>query len=256
MKITKYNISNPLEIVLPQTKRKWMDDTPNGFAYRCLPMTVANGFGWDVLNKYKFSVIWNGGNAVNDISINYYGHSNPNVLAHFGSGILTFNLGFMIRTEENHNLFVRGPSNTTKRGITALDGIVETDWLPFTFTMNWKLTESNYEIVFDEGEPICNFFPIPRGYLESWDTDIKNIAENQEENKLYSEWSESRRKYNSNLKVNGNKGERDYLKGKYKDGSKFDNHQNIIRGNPFTRKEDIVIIDHRPCYDNCCLEKE
>ena len=29
--------------------RKWMDNFPGQQAYNCLPMTIANAFGWDLL---------------------------------------------------------------------------------------------------------------------------------------------------------------------------------------------------------------
>jgi len=257
MIITKYEITNnPMSIDVSESKRQWMDETPSGFAYRCLPMTVANGFGWSVINPAKFSVTWNGGQSINDVVIKYYenefGH---HAISHFGSSVITFNLGFMLRTEKNHNIYVKGPANNPKRGITALEGIVETDWLPFTFTMNWKITEPNYEVMFEKGESICNFFPIERGYIEKWKTDIKHIGEVPEESEKYYEWANSRSEYNANLHRNGNKGQRDYLKGTYKNGQKFEQHQNTIKINPFTRKENVVIIDDRPCYDNCCMEQ-
>ena len=252
MKITKYNISNPLDLVVPNTKRKWMDETHNAFAYRCLPLTIANGFGWTVINPREFSVIWNGNNSVDDIIIKH-NKTEHIVSSHFGYSVITFSLGFMMQTESGHNLYVKGPANNPKRGISALEGIVETDWLPFTFTMNWKITEPNYEITFHEGEPICSMFPFQRGYLEQWNPEIKNIKDNEELNIQYTEWSESRRNYNSNLKTNGNKGERDYLRGQHKNGEKFKDHQNSIRAKEFAmQNKDGIMFDY--CYDNCCME--
>ncbi len=35
-----------------------MDDTPGGWAYRCLPMIVANQNGWVLLNPVAFDVAW------------------------------------------------------------------------------------------------------------------------------------------------------------------------------------------------------
>ena len=35
---------------------------------------------------------------------------------------------------------VTGPFNQPKDAIQPLTAIVETDWAPFTFTMNWKFT--------------------------------------------------------------------------------------------------------------------
>lgn len=258
MKLTAYSISNaPCEIVVANKKRKWMDDTHNAFAYRCLPLTVANGFGWNILCPFNFSAVWLGGKEIPDVVITATDeHKKSHIVAsHFGSGVLTFSLGFLIQTESNHNLYVKGPANSPKRGIVALEGVVETDWLPFTFTMNWKFTEPNYPIFFEKDEPICSFFPIPRNYIEQFDPQIDNIKSNPELNDNYNQWAESRRKYNSSLKTNGNKGERDYLHGQYKDGSKFEGHQNSIKGKDFVKIEPSATIES-PCFDNCCLENE
>jgi hypothetical protein len=256
MKITQYRIYNPLPISIPNKKRKWMDETHDAFAYRCLPLTVANGYGWTVNIPFSFSAIWNGGRNLSDISIKLNSNSPYNqhiVTSHFGSGVITFSLGFLIQTEENHNLYVKGPANNPKRGITALEGIVETDWLPFTFTMNWKITEENYEVKFEEGEPICTFFPIERGYLEQWKAESRSIKDNEELHSQYGQWANSRQQYNANLKTNGNKGQRDYLRGQYKNGTKFERHQNIIKASEFEYINSSPI-EYEPCYDNCCLD--
>jgi hypothetical protein len=254
MKIKSFEIHNPLPIVVPNKKRQWMDDTHSAFAYRCLPLTVANGFGWSVLCPTKLIVLWNGGSNTSDLSI--VGDTNKIAVSHFGSGILTFNLGFLIRTESSHNLYVKGPANLPKRGISPLEGIVETDWLPFTFTMNWKVTEQDHQIIFEKDEPICNFFPYPRNYIEQFNPESDLIANDEIEHLQYNEWLQSRIHYNNNLRSNGNKGERDYLRGQYKSGEKFEGHQNIIKAKDFTRTEKYDIIDNRPCFDNCCLENE
>ena len=72
MKIIAYSISNPMTIEMPDKKRKWMDETWNGFAYRCLPLTIANGFGWTVLNSNKFKAVWNGGKEIKDVDETIY----------------------------------------------------------------------------------------------------------------------------------------------------------------------------------------
>jgi len=35
-----------------------------------------------------------------------------------------------------------GPPNWPKDGVYPLSGLVETDWLPFPFTMNWQMTRA------------------------------------------------------------------------------------------------------------------
>lgn len=243
MKIKAYIVHHKTcELIVPDKKRQWMDESYNGFAYRCLPLTVANGFGWTALCPEKFTAVWSGTNEINSVKI-YCESDNFFVLSHFGQGILTFHLGYMFRTEPGVNLYVKGPANNPKRGVVALEGMVETDWLPFTFTMNWKITEPNVPIVFEKNEPICTFFPYPRHYIESFDPAIQPIQSDPETHALYKEWANSRTHYNANLKTNGNKGERDYLRGIGKDGTKYEDHQNNIKAKDFTK-----------CIDNCCNE--
>jgi hypothetical protein len=125
-----------------------------------------------------------------------------------------------------------------QRGITALEGMVETDWLNFTFTMNWKVTEPNYEIIFEKDEPICTFFPYPRNYIEQFEPEKRYITSDPELMVKYMEYADSRSHYNANLKTNGGKGQRDYLRGEDKEGVKFTEHQTNISAKPFIKVND------------------
>jgi len=63
-------------------------------------------------------------------------------------------------------LWIGGSPNQPKDAIYPLTGVVETDWSPFTFTMNWRFTRTNHWVHFDAGEPICFFFPVQRALLD------------------------------------------------------------------------------------------
>ena len=43
-----------------------------------------------------------------------------------------------------------------KDGIYPLTGVIETDWSPYTFTMNWRFTRRNHRVHFDAGEPYAS----------------------------------------------------------------------------------------------------
>ena len=51
-------------------------------------------------------------------------------------------------------MWAMGPPNHIKDGIQPLVGLVETDWLPFPFTMNWIFTRPG-RVRFAKGEPFC-----------------------------------------------------------------------------------------------------
>ena len=46
-----------------------MDETQNRYAYRCLPLTIANAMGWEILLPANVSAEWNGGSNLSDIKV-------------------------------------------------------------------------------------------------------------------------------------------------------------------------------------------
>jgi hypothetical protein len=93
---------------------------------------------------------------------------------------------------------VRGPTNSSKDGIAALDGIIETDWAHSTFTMNWRFTRA-CTIEFVIGEPICLFFPIQRGVLEMFRGEFRMLEAAPEFERKFQEWSASRDRFLSGI---------------------------------------------------------
>ena len=177
-----------------EATRPWMTDTPESFAYRCLPLNIANAHGWELLSPCAFDATWSGGGSTADVTIRIAGGakvSHPPVSI-FGQGILTFNIEGLFRTPPGWNLWVGGSPNHLKDGIGALTGVVETDWAPYTFTMNWRFTRPGHTVHFDEGEPICFFFPVQRAYLDQVAPQIVPMEANAELVEQFQLWSKSR----------------------------------------------------------------
>ena len=61
-------------------------------------------------------------------------------------------------------MLVSGPANTPKANIYALEGLVETDWAPMSFTMNWKFTVPDLAVLFKAGEAIARSSPVSACY--------------------------------------------------------------------------------------------
>ena len=53
--------SRPPEIVPGRPQRAWMDAFADRHPYRCLPLTMANTTGWEILCPVGFTAEWNGG---------------------------------------------------------------------------------------------------------------------------------------------------------------------------------------------------
>jgi len=157
--------------------REWMDRTPQRFAYRCLPMLMANQSGWLLLSPHRVSVRWNGGVGRDALRIRHLSGSEPySASSDFGSGILSWVLPYVFRTSPGYNLLVRGPANMPKDGIQPLEGLVETDWGEIAFTMNWQMTRANHTVFFEEGEPIAMIVPQRRNETERFRPAIRDLA--------------------------------------------------------------------------------
>jgi hypothetical protein len=151
-----------------EATRDWMDQTNESFAYRCLPLNIANAHGWEVLCPCDCTAVWYGGADPSQVVVTVApgtpAHEAP--VALFGQAVLTFHIQGIMRTPPGWNLWVGGSPNTAKHGIAPLTGVIETDWSPYSFTMNWRFTQPNLPVSFRKGEPICFFFPVPRTAME------------------------------------------------------------------------------------------
>jgi hypothetical protein len=176
-------------------ERKWIEDADKKFPYRCLPLVVANQYGWEILSTHHIRAVWDGTSNAEGLSVeNLSGDGPLHASSHFGAGVLTFQIPFLFQTPDGWNLMVRGPTNNPKDGIAPLDGIVEADWTHSTFTMNWRFTRA-CTVEFMLGEPICLFFPIERGTLEKFDAELRALESNPDFEKKYQEWSASRDRF-------------------------------------------------------------
>jgi hypothetical protein len=174
--------------------RPWMDATPEAFAYRCLPLNIANAHGWEVLSPCAFEAAWDGRPGIEGVSIRLDPGSEPYVqpASIFGQGVMTFHIEALFRTPPGWDLWVSGSPNRPKDGIAPLTGVVETDWSPFTFTMNWRFTRPNLWVRFERFEPICFFFPVMRDALTRVEPHYEPIESAPELAQGFADWSRER----------------------------------------------------------------
>jgi len=193
----------PLIRPAPAT-RAWMDDTPESFAYRCLPLNIANAHGWEVLSPCSFDAIWNGEAGADAITIRTEPGTKPEraPVSLFGQGVITFHIEGIFRTPEGWNLWVTGSPNRGKDGIAPLTGIVETDWSPFTFAMNWRFTRPGQWIHFDAMEPFCFLFPVHRAAIEAFAPKFEPLGADPATMKRFQDWSRARDEFHQRMATN------------------------------------------------------
>lgn len=207
-------------------KRVWMDDATDAFPYRCLPLGIANSHGWEILCPTGFSVEWNGGPAPGDVTVLADADARPQDCpeALFGLGTVTLHVQGVLRTPPGWNLHVGGPPNVFKDGIAPLSGIIETDWSPYSFTMNWKLTRPHHVVRFEAGEPIAQVFPLRRDAIEAFRPRFAAIDEAPALKAAYLAWSASRDAFQKHVAENrpprpADHWQKLYYRGQMPDGS-------------------------------------
>jgi Family of unknown function (DUF6065) len=203
MKLIAYTLEDYVPELRPApVERDWMN-AAGQWSYRCLPLNIANAYGWEILSPSAFSAIWDGNAAASSIKVQPRDSISPAAVSHFGHGVLTFHVPCVFRTEDGFDLLVQGPPNRPKDAISPLSGIIETDWAPYTFTMNWVFTRPRTEVQFERGEPFCHLFPLKRGEVESFDPELRKLCDCPELHVLYQNWDASRSHFIEELRKPG-----------------------------------------------------
>ncbi|WP_426957815.1 DUF6065 family protein [Muricoccus radiodurans] len=238
IRLVAHRLDGPAPVLRPApSRRAWMDASPQGFAHRCLPLTIANAHGWEVVGECGFEAWWNGGDAPGDVTVRVDRPGRPEPVGHFGAGVLTFHIDALFRTDPGISLWVSGPPNAPKDGIAPLTGIVETDWSPATFTMNWRFTRARHPVRFAPGEPIAFLFPIPRNLIGRVRPEMRGIGEDPALEAAYRSWSAGRSAFNAGLKEPGSEAwsqgwQRGYHRGRMQ-GASAEGHLTRVAARPF-----------------------
>ena len=230
---------HPPEVRPARAKRQWMDDFPDRHAYRCLPLSIANASGWEVLCPIPVEIRWNGGMTIEDIEViglkellggapvEHFCRSN------FSRGIITFHLDYVIETEPDWGILATGPFNDPKPTAAPLTGIVESDWLPYPFTMNWQLMRPGITR-FEEGEPFCFFLPVPLRSLPNTELQIHRMADDPELEARHNQFRDARERFMQRVRAGDQDAikeawQRHYFVGRHPDGVLAPDHLNKLR---------------------------
>jgi hypothetical protein len=212
-------------------KRTWF--TPH--FYHCLPLSIGNMQGFSISLPFEIELFWNGGNEEKDLKIiakveeqyieEYFGVNCISLSSHFGHGIVTINLPIQLKTPPGINLMTLAAPNFPLSGLSAMTGVVESDNLRFTFTINLKVTIPNAPIIIEKNYPIASLLPIPRYFCDSFELknaiDIfdKKIVDNEVE--VVYQHTEKREESNKNKSGQ----DKIYYNGMDVLGNKFKDHQ-------------------------------
>lgn len=229
MRLDAFKVSEHVPDLTPgKVRRDWMDEGHDRHAYRCLPLNMANVSGWDLRLKHGFDATWTGGDQAADITLTPHDEDTDMsfvATSHFANGILTFHTHYLFRTPNGWATWAMSPPNTMKDGIDALTGLIETDWLPYPFTMNWKFTRPG-TVSFSKGEAFCFITLVRPSVLERIEPKIMDIQDDERLQSEYEEWKFARSSFNTRIEAQDPKAIREawqkyYMRGEKPKGGKI-----------------------------------
>ena len=233
MQLDCYRIYSTAPRIVPgRSRREWMDAFADRHPYRCLPLTMANSTGWEILCPIDIEIEWNGGemedairitSSAGDAAVASFASS------HFRRGIVTMHTGHLFRTPPGWGVWCQGAPNWPKDGIAPLTGLIETDWLPFPFTMNWQMTRPG-KVRFEKDEPFCFMNIMAHHQLEDVQPELHQLDDNPELKAEFDAWAASRSDFNKRLNdreegAMKDRWQRHYMRGKAVTGLEGDGHK-------------------------------
>lgn len=218
------------EIITPlkgMPKREWFDP----HAYYCLPLTVGNQYGFLIKSLRDFDILWNG--TKDNAQITFLNNDNEEkqvIKTGFGSGIITIQNKFALKTSPGINLMTIQPPNFFIPGCVALTGVVECDNIRRDFTFNFKMTIPDITIGIRKGDPIGAFIPIPRYFVDKFN--VEDVYEYFDEEVVLRDILESAKLSIERTTVDvekPHKSGRRYFNGIHMDESTYLNHQKRVK---------------------------
>jgi hypothetical protein len=232
-----YDISEVVESLVGAQNRDWFNHVAFSM---CLPLTIANQYGFVVKAVHDIELFWDG--TDNPVEVKSEGFNNmesvQSYLNNFNHGILSVENKFILKTPPNVNILVTQPPNHYVDGLHFMNGVVEADNLRRSFTFNIRVTTPNKVIKIKKGEWLSGFITVPRFYVENFDLVPAKKLFSQEllENEKYHvdglHWERRTHQRDGGDIGRVNDSGRRYFKGLHLNQKPYRNHQKRIKDKP------------------------
>lgn len=218
-----------IERLAGNPKRDWF----SSHFYYCLPLLIGNQYGFIVKSVRDLEIMWDGTSDVSgDLNINFLNNDNAEKQSFtdgFGTGILTVQNRFALKTPPGINLLTIQPPNMFIHNMVAMTGVVETDQIRRDFTFNLKVTKPNEVIRIKKGDPLGAFLPIPRYFVDDFTVEeASNYFDKEIIANEYQDLLELSRQRSEDDKSKSHASGRKYFNGEHAFGQKYQDHQKRI----------------------------
>lgn len=231
----KVKYKNIVYSLVGHPTRDWMPK----YANFCLPVNIANQYGFVVESQHDVDVYWDGESNHIDIKVlDDLGFTGQTFSNEFGPGILTIHNAFVLRTPPGVNIMTIQPPNYFLPGLHVSSGVVESDNLRRNFTFNLIITNPNKTIHIKRGDWLSGFIPVPRFYIENFKLKDASkifdgtVIENERSNISSLAWERTSHKDLGGDIGKPNDSGRRYFKGIHVNETRYRNHQKRITDGP------------------------
>jgi hypothetical protein len=176
-------------------KRDWMDETPQGHAYRCHPVTSANVIGWYISCPVDITFIWNGINDTTGNNVTVL-EGDEYVYTGRGQSTLSFNTGFILRTEEKMSVLTITPQNYFNKDFEVMSSLVSTSFLDSDFPLAIRCMTENKEITIKANTPIATIIPMSITSLKDESIEILRFEHIEERNRKMQAYGDAAQEIN------------------------------------------------------------
>jgi hypothetical protein len=179
-RITAYKNLNSADIKPLNIKREWMDNTAEGHAYRCFPVTLANGLGWGLSFPKDISFVWDGisdtsGSHVQILEGKEYCYTER------ANATISFKTGIIFETDKNLTMLQMPVPNNFIDGAQAFTTLISTSFFKGEFPCALRITKPYTKITIKANEPFIALIPISLSELQNSTIEIddpKNLKPN------------------------------------------------------------------------------
>ena len=179
-KVTAYKNNNSANISQINIKREWMDNTVDGHAYKCFPVTLANGLGWGLSFPKDISFVWDGisdtsGSHVKVLEGEEYCYTER------ANATISFKTGIVFETDKDVSLLQMPVPNMFIDGAQAFTTIISTSFFKGEFPCALRIIKPFTKITIKANQPFISIVPISLSYLQNSIIEIdnyKNIKNN------------------------------------------------------------------------------
>lgn len=139
-------------------KRDWMDETSEGHAYRCFPVTQANVIGWSLFCTEDISFTWDGINDQTDKHMQVF--SPEGAYSGRGQSSVSLNTGLVFRTDKDVSIFTITPVNYFSDEFETMSSLISTSFYDNPLPLAIRAKAANKLISIKAGTPLATILPI------------------------------------------------------------------------------------------------